>query len=184
MIGWVLGSLIIISTVITLGIFIHVKYKIDDEIIIKVFWSFILFYLVTSIIFGVNIDYKEDNIHYEYRNKTNIYSISDNININGEFVLGIGAIESELYYYVLIGDDKNGYIVDKYEANSIYLIPEENIQPYYTEKYKMSYRLHEKNIMFGGLFKPFKDCEYEEYIREELHLPKNYIKQNYDIDLK
>jgi hypothetical protein len=99
--------------------------------------------------------------------------------------LGSGGVGSDLYYYAMVGDDKEGYTVNKFKAEDTYLIPEYNTEPYYIEKHKTYDRVYKHNYIFGGLFKEMKpELNRDEIVKRELHLPKNYIKQNYNIDMK
>lgn len=66
-----------------------------------------------------------------------------------------------------------------------YLIPEDSVEPYYVEKYKYNDREYAKNIIYGGLFKSMKPDLNESHLeKKELHIPKNYIKQSYNVDMK
>jgi len=186
MVVWWLGCLILLALFVIFEIWIG--YKTNEEELRGVIITILsLILLVLLVISGVHSwgTSKEVNIKYEYKNKINVYSIEDNFKTNGTFFLGCGEAKSELYYYVMIGNDADGYVVKKYNAERTRLIPQENIEPYYVEKYKHYDEIYGTNFLFGGLFKSMKtDFNKERLEQVELHLPKNYIKKNYNIDMK
>lgn len=147
----------------------------------KYILMFVMIIGLTFLLSGCGYTEKRE---YSYENKANIYSLEDNLeikgDINGSFILGFGGIngqiDSTLYYYVMVGDDKNGYRVIKYSAEEIYIVPEDNLQQaYYIEQYEFI----ERNDSIAGKMPMIKNL-----IKKELHLPKGYIKQNYNIDMK
>ena len=89
-----------------------------------------------------------------------------------------------MYYYTLMGDE-NGYIFAKLEAESVYIVPNDKVEPYYTEVYRQYDIVHPQNFMFGTLLKPIETIyDLWELCRKELHLPSNYIQKSYEIDLR
>jgi hypothetical protein len=102
----------------------------------------------------------------------------------GNFIIGYGNANSDIYYYTLVGNDTEGYLVKKYDAGKTYIVTDENDKPYYVEKYIIYDSVPKDNWFFGGLVKQYKTKHIEQVEKKELHLSKNYIKQNYNIDLK
>ena len=187
MFSWL--NFLFILIVICVAIYFIFENKNKEEIALMIIPVILTLYFVVSGIMWIHsvCDYEDINIRHEYGDKENIYSLKDNINTNGEFILGCGNIDTNLYYYALVGNDKDGYIKKKYDSDKVYLIPEETNQPYYVELYKIYDTKYNHNFFYGGILKPFKneynqkDCFSE---KKELHLPKNYIIKEYKINLQ
>lgn len=184
MVVWWLGCIILFVLIIAIG-FVAMEKTNDEDFsidIMKVLLT-ISFVIILLCTFHSWFGSYEINTKYTYENKASVYSISNNINTNGSFILGCGTINSDLYYFIMVGDDEQGYTVQKYNAKDTYLIPED-VTPYYVEKHKISDMRSAQNFIYGGLFKPLKDViGFDSVQKKELHLPKNYIKQNYNIDI-
>jgi len=161
------------------------------EKIIKKPIGVLVWFISLTIIFFVSFytTISDQTINYTYKNKTSIYSLEDNLgvkgSINGSFVLGCGSIngqtDTNLCYFVMSGDKENGYSVTKYDASEVKVFPEDNIeQPYYIEKYE---QINETYYIWWNIIE-LHDNYPEKLIKKELHLQKNYIKQNYNIDMK
>ena len=185
---WVtLGLLIII--LIGVGVYLIIKHDVSSETCAGItMGTIIIFVILSAIYFLISIsNSKEVNVQYEYKNKEYIYSLEDNMSIDGKytgFIIGYGQVDSNIYYYSLVGDNKNGFVVKKYNSSDTFIITDEDNKPYYIEKYKSYDMEYEKNWFFGELIKPFTKDHIEELNKKELHLSKNYIKQSYNIDLK
>jgi hypothetical protein len=194
MLPWFLGS-IIVSIIIFVGLcFLHRKFDLFDwNNSGEYFCGWMGTFVVTLIIVGITafFTFVNGNIIENTditKNKAKIISIQDNISVEGRysqaFTIGSGYINGHLYYYALTGNQKDGYVVQEYKASDIHLFPENVTTPYYIEKYHHEVITFKKNIIFGFLFKPMKDFKNDTLIQNELHLPKNYVKMEYNIDLK
>lgn len=147
-----------------------------------IFLIVILFMIIGGMYLHDDLNVKEENIRIEYRNKTEIFSIINNSGVEGSFFLGSGHIESNLYYFLRIGNEKDGYIIKKYNANETYIIPEDTKNPYVIEKTKIYDKKYNSGIIIGGLLKKIEDKKDVKIVEKiELHLPKKYILQNYTI---
>lgn len=186
MISWWLGSIILIVIFAVVCIVLGIKSG-DDGFYGSLFVFLFLGLIVLDFFCGIHsfLNSEVVNKKYVYTNKANVQSIEDNLKTSGQFILGCGGIGSDLYYYVMVGNDKDGYTVDKYNVEDTYLIPEENVQPYYIEKHEKYDIVFKNNFLFGGLFKPINPWLNRDNLeKKEIHLPKNYIKKNYNIDMK
>lgn len=187
MITWWLGCGILFILFVVIINLIDIKVNFGDDVSIFMSAVFIAVLLGLTCVCYISSDYNttETNIRYSNGDKFNIYSIEDNFKLNGSFVMGSGMVNSELTYYVMIGDDKNGYTIKSFPAKETYLFPGNAQQPYYVEVHKIYDIAHAKNFLFGGLFKPLKSIRNVDTINKyNIYLPKNYVKQNYNIDMK
>lgn len=186
MIVWWLGSIILCVVFIFIGIVV-VNRTYDEDLGFNLVFVLCVVLFASDLFCGIHsfFNIKNINIRHKYNEKLYVRSIEDNFKTSGVFVLGSGGFGSDLYYYVMVGNDNDGYTITKFKAEDTYLIPEENIQPYYIEKHKIYDTVFATNYIFGGLFKPMKPWLNQDVIeKRELHLPKNYIKQTYNIDMK
>lgn len=190
MFTWTATSIILVILLIGLGVFI--TYKKEDDGFTGTMTSTIILvvYLIISIECGVNAKFNSIQINttYEYRNKEYIYSMEDNMTTHGSyggnFIIGYGNVDSDIYYYTLVGDETDGYLVKKYDSSKTYIVTDEDSKPYYIEKYIIYDSVPKDNWFFGGLVKQYKTKHVEQVEKKELHLSKDYIKQNYNVDLK
>jgi len=185
---WVTFGLLIII-LIGAGMYLIIKHDASSETCAGMTMGAIIIFVILSLIyyFITISNSKEINMHYEYKNKEYIYSLEDNMSTHGKytgFIIGHGQVNSDIYYYTLVGDNENGFIVKKYNSSDTFIITDEDDKPYYIEKYKSYDIEYKKNWFFGGLIKSFTIDHEEELIKKELHLSKNYIKQSYNIDLR
>jgi hypothetical protein len=153
---------------------------------IGLFFVMILISIVITYILGFMVTgtHYTKNIIEQYDNKTEIYSLSDNLTTQNKFVLGTGSTDGKIKYYTLVGNNQDGYIIKSFSGEATYIVPEENIKPYYLEKHNKVRYDYEKNFIIGILFKPIKSKIKDEIIKTEIHLPQGYISQQYSIDLK
>lgn len=190
MFSWTVTLIILI--VVLLGIGIYITYKTNDDGATGGILAIIVLgvFIILSFMYGIDsvASATKENIKYDYRNKEYIYSMEDNMTAHGSyggnFIIGYGNVNSDIYYYTLVGNDTEGYLVKKYDAGKTYIVTDENDKPYYVEKYIIYDSVPKDNWFFGGLVKQYKTKHIEQVEKKELHLSKNYIKQNYNIDLK
>jgi len=169
----ILGYILFTLIVIGLGIWLI---KINDEIELALFFTFILSVVIFSVSFAlgcIDTKYEKSNVF----GVTYISSISANSNISGDFFLGSGTIESKNYYYFVVKSDF-GYQIDKIEiTNEVYLREDGDNKPFieYT-KYNCTYQ-----NWFSRIF--FKKKMFNEDREIIIHVPKNTVIKNYNVDI-
>lgn len=111
-------------------------------------------------------------VEYE---KTEIYSIGNEVGIEGHFVLGSGSIESEMYYFYYVGGQNGGIIIDKVKAENVEII-EQDIENAYIISGYMDY-VNPNYFWTEGN----SHCFATEYTR--ILVPRGTIKYSYNIQL-
>ena len=190
--GWFLLSIFVLIIILMIlnGKFTFEKDKFDN-IIISLIFSLIGLIIVSflmSCFIEKGITIIDTNIEVE-----NLLSLNDNYdsNISGKIQGGLtffyGEIREskDLYYRVLIGDDKKGYAIKDIEINN-------NVRLFFVDnnfRVEYHYDIIQDNCMsnwyYGGLFKKFNG--YKEYTKLnncKIYLPKNAIKIDLTVDLK
>jgi hypothetical protein len=167
--------LIILGTILIISFFTIV---IDNRIVATTGVISFLISLILCIVFLIldpvlrikDINITED-VAYE------IYSINDNIELNGRFTLGTGRIEGIDYYY-FYKNTKNGYKVSKIEATSVYIQETDKRKPQLTYKYH--------KYIYPDWYKKYFILNPNPHDQEiiTIYVPKNTIKQRYTLDLK
>lgn len=123
----------------------------------------------------------EENNYKKYTTITYIYSLGDNTNTNGNFYLGFGQVETEWeysYYY----KTKDGFKIGTQKAIDTYIVEDDTIPPQVREVTKCL----NKDIEVDFLLSPkriIKENVCQSYTTKEIVIPKNSIKQNYNLDL-
>lgn len=106
-----------------------------------------------------------------------IYSINDNIEVSGRFVLGTGRIESTDYYYFYTKTDK-GLKVEKIDATNAYIQETNEISP------RVIYQYH-KHIYPKWYRKWFVlDPNPHGEVTTIIKVPTNTVTTQYILDLK
>lgn len=106
-----------------------------------------------------------------------IYSINDNINVNGRFVLGTGYIESKNYYYFYINTDK-GLKAEKIEANNVYIQETDEVSPRIIYQYHKYIYPEWYKKLFVANSNPHGD------VTTIIKVPTNTVTTQYIIDLQ
>lgn len=186
-----------IFTVILAIIFIILGFILDREAtsdapLIVLTWVFLI-YLIFSL--GMRLEaatWELGTITYKEVTKDIITlrddrTVSQNSSISGNifFIYGKSVSEEGIYYYTIIGTEEEGYLIKKLDSTKTYLFLDGNDQQTYTEKYEIKELIYDGNFMFGKFFKFKKSNKLkEELIKTELHIPKNSIEVEYEINLK
>lgn len=169
----ILGIILFILIVVGIAVLI---YKSSDEIEATVFMTVILAVILFLVFFGfgcIKAKYEKSNVF----GVTYISSISANSNVSGDFFLGSGTIDSKNYYYFVVNSDF-GYQISKIEiTNQVYLREDGDNNPFieYT-KYNCTYQ-----NWFSRIF--FKKSFFNEDREIIIHVPKNTIIKNYNVDI-
>ncbi|XBW80065.1 hypothetical protein ABRD05_16115 [Bacillus velezensis] len=130
--------------------------------------------IVTLFCVGVIGFYPFDD-HAVLEEKVSVYSIKDNINVGGKFVLGSGIIDDTQYFYFVI--EKEGFkSVHKVKAETS-RVKEGNYKTPYLKKYHYEYTNKFVRFMFGKS-PPFKESSYDFF------LPEHTVTQEYKVDLE
>lgn len=101
----------------------------ENEIIANIGCIIFLISIITTpilMVTGIIIRQEDANLTEDVAYE--IYSINDNIESKGNFVLGAGHIESTDYYYFYIKTDK-GFKVEKIEATNAYIQETDEVSP-------------------------------------------------------
>jgi hypothetical protein len=187
MFTWWLGIIVYsIIIVIIFAVFNHIfDWDLDEEDA-KYGTLFLIFVFAIMCLWGHMHTYNsvEKITLSQYENKIEIYSLADNMTNQGKFVLGTGSSDNKIKYYTLVGDQNNGYLIKSYDGDTTYVVPEENVKPYILEKYEKVQYHYGTGFIVGILFQPVKDFEEDKVVKREIHLPQNYISQQYSVDLK
>lgn len=101
-----------------------------------------------------------------------IYSLQDNMGTNARFTIGRGYVDSTLRYYFL-ANTKYGYKVESVNSNEAYLLLDGQNKIEF-------YNLRFENKIVEYLF---DNCS-EKSTFYVLHIPKDTIEKNYNIDLQ
>lgn len=110
-----------------------------------------------------------------YEKKEYIISLEDNLAFsNSVFILGIGSIDQNMYYFVRVVKSENPLttVVYKLDASSWKLIEKDNLdRPYLYQKIEKYY-----DLLAGGIV--------EEPTEQYIVVPKGTIKKTFNSDLK
>lgn len=122
--------------------------------------------------FGMKVEANlTEDVPYE------IYSINDNIGVDGRFHLGTGRIESKDYYYFYIKTDK-GLKVEKLDATNAYIQETDEVTP------RVIYQYH-KHIYPEWYKKWFVvDPNPHGEVTIIIKVPTNTVTTEYTLDLK
>lgn len=178
-------KLIVISVAVVvwiLCIFICIKSMIGWTIGRPNFWQYILA-TIRGLIMGCLINFISMllmffmiNIHASKKEviDTTIFikAIKDNQSSNGNFFLGSGNINGEIYYYYMTCKDDNTQIKKIKNNDDVYIIETNSEKPKIVFYKKEFVNPHFKDIM------PF----YNEKIK--IYIPKGSLKTNYNIDME
>lgn len=108
--------------------------------------------------------------------KTEIYSIKNEIGITGHFVLGTGSVNSEMYYFYYTKGDY-GYKIDKIKANDIEIVEREDSEQIgYIVKYKEVLKNDNYWVSFG------KEVFFGK-TKMVIYVPKGTIKIDYNVSV-
>ncbi|KQL18830.1 hypothetical protein [Cytobacillus solani] len=106
--------------------------------------------------------------------KQEIHAIKDNNEVHGNFALGFGSVDEEQYYYYVIEDVEGFKSIEKTKVSKSKIKEDANDQPYIlTYKHR-----------FNSAFARFMYGEYSGSYSYEIHVPKNTITTEFNIDLE
>lgn len=170
--------LLIIIPVLSIIIFLAKQHKkwglgIDDYILSMLIGvvSFIITFLILALTYGIAETIATTN--YELKSTQKIYCLNDNGDINGKMYLFSGSVSEEDVYKMYI-DNNGGKSLLKVSADNsiIYEDNQTQIQTY-------ECKFQNKFIIFLlGEYTLFSPNKYE------IHIPKESITNQYNIDLK
>ena len=117
----------------------------------------------------------EPEKHFVVDKQTEIFSIGNEVGVEGSFVLGSGHIESEMYYFYYVKGESGGIVINKVKADCVEIIEHDSDKAYIIEGYmdydNPNYFWTEGN---SHLFST-------EYVR--IMVPEGTIKYSYNIQL-
>ena len=156
-------------------------------VVITFLVSIIFSAIITNMLYMTTINEKQVS---ELRNALEVKSISDNFNysshIEGSFFLGCGSVvgdgKTSLVYYVMTGNNENGFTVNKFNTETTHLFLDGDKRPYYVEKWNV--KLYDKIIKIFGIVIAKDSIREDILVQQELHIPQNTVKVQYNIDLK
>ena len=191
--GWFLLSIFILIIILMIlnGKFTFEKDKFDN-IIISLIFSLIGLIIVSflmSCFIEKGMTIIDTNIEVE-----NLLSLNDNYssningNIHGALTFFYGEIREnkDLYYRVLIGDDKKGYTIKDIKIDN-------NVRLFFTDskEFRLEYYYdiisenYIPNWYYGGIFKKFyRNEKYTKLTNCKIYLQKDAIKIDLTVDLK
>lgn len=121
-------------------------------------------------------DYRYEYIETE---RQEIYSIGNDVGIEGNFCLGSGHIESEMYYFYYIEGENGGIVINKYNGEYAEIIEKDNEKAFII-KYKAKY----KNPNFWSYFWSFGDSGIlKPHNKAIFEVPMGTIKYDYNISI-
>ncbi|AKF30937.1 MULTISPECIES: hypothetical protein [Bacillus amyloliquefaciens group] len=168
-----MGLLILAGIVLVITIIV-VLIDTYGELILSVICGFVAAVVVLIVAGLIAVFFPFDN-HAVLEEKVSVYSIKDNINVSGKFVLGSGIIDDTQYLYFVI--EKEGFkSVHKVKAETS-RVKEGNYKTPYVKKYRYEYTNKFVRFMFGES-PPFKDSSYDFF------LPEHTVTQEYKVDLE
>ncbi|GJI61773.1 hypothetical protein ACP9MX_17755 [Bacillus velezensis] len=168
-----MGLLILAGIVLFITIIV-VLIDTYGELILSVICGFVAAVVVLIVAGLIAVFFPFDN-HAVLEEKVSVYSIKDNINVSGKFVLGSGIIDDTQYLYFVI--EKEGFkSVHKVKAETS-RVKEGNYKTPYVKKYRYEYTNKFVRFMFGES-PPFKDSSYDFF------LPEHTVTQEYKVDLE
>ncbi|UBM47643.1 hypothetical protein [Bacillus velezensis] len=156
-------GLLILAGIVFVITAIAVLIDTYGELILSVICGFVAAVVVLIVAGLIAVFFPFDN-HAVLEEKVSVYSIKDNINVSGKFVLGSGIIDDTQYLYFVI--EKEGFkSVHKVKAETS-RVKEGNYKTPYVKKYRYEYTNKFVRFMFGES-PPFKDSSYD---LDRLHL--------------
>lgn len=170
--------LIIIIPISSIIVFLAKEHKLwglgFDDYITSMFVGFISFlitFLILLLTYGVAGSIADTN--YELKSTQKIYCLNDNTNINGKMYLFSGSIDENDVYKMYVDND-GGKSLLKVDANNSIIYEDDQTQ---IQTYECKFQ--NKYIIFllgeDTIFNPNK---------YEIHIPKNSITTEYNVDLK
>ena len=114
-----------------------------------------------------------ENSYWKEKERTEIYSIGNQVGVEGHFVLGSGSIESEMYYFYYVEGSNGGIVINKCESKNVEIV-EKDIDKGYIVNYERRY--NKPHWFFG--FGTFIGDE-----KVMIEVPKGTIKYNYNVSL-
>ncbi|AVB11534.1 hypothetical protein C3438_19645 [Bacillus velezensis] len=167
-------GLLILAGIVFVITAIAVLIDTYGELILSVICGFVAAVVVLIVAGLIAVFFPFDN-HAVLEEKVSVYSIKDNINVSGKFVLGSGIIDDTQYLYFVI--EKEGFkSVHKVKAETS-RVKEGNYKTPYVKKYRYEYTNKFVRFMFGES-PPFKDSSYDFF------LPEHTVTQEYKVDLE
>ncbi|MDY7904119.1 hypothetical protein [Bacillus sp. AG1] len=167
-------GLLILAGIVFVITAIAVLIDTYGELILSVICGFVAAVVVLIVAGLIAVFFPFDN-HAVLEEKVSVYSIKDNINVSGKFVLGSGIIDDTQYLYFAI--EKEGFkSVHKVKAETS-RVKEGNYKTPYVKKYRYEYTNKFVRFMFGES-PPFKDSSYDFF------LPEHTVTQEYKVDLE
>jgi len=124
----------------------------------------LLISIVDGFIWHILVEKKETPI------ENTICSIDKDSNINGNFFLGIGSINSTTCYTYYLVKDSNTFIMDNVPTNCTKIIEDEENNPYVVRKKTVSAKDQERWKDWQSVMEIIKDCD-----SIEIHVPKGTI---------
>ena len=191
--GWFLLSIFVLIIILAIG---EKKFNFKENKLINIAVNLSLFFvglILISVLMTGSI--KEERIVIDTNIRVeNLLSLNDNYssntngNIHGALTFFYGEIREskDLYYRVLIGDDKKGYTIKDIKIDN-------NVRLFFTDskEFRLEYYYdiisenYIPNWYYGGIFKTFHG--YEEHTKLtncKIYLPKDAIKIDLTVDLK
>ena len=171
----ILSIIIIIICVLSPVIVQKIRDDDDDNCyslfaIVSGFLGFFIFLIILS------APASPDNIEDKLVKTTIIYSVGNDIGVNGRFVLGFGNVDAEMYYFYY-EKNETGIVVSKLNSQNVTLVErDDDEQIAYLEEYKTVFKNEDWFLRFG---KDVWGCR-PKYI---IKLPKGAIKYSFNISL-
>lgn len=162
---------IIITILVCLILGVLFRDELDASIMGSIAIGLLLGFLIADILGLTNLSKKE--IEWRQIETTNIASLADGTKVEGHFTLGSGTIEGKPCYVYYVGNNINGYQIDRLLAQGVIIKEENNCIP---------------RIVVSGYkrTKPFYKSFYSITaltIRETtIYVPKGTIIRNYVLD--
>lgn len=169
----IFGIILFLLILVGIGVWI---YTFDEEVETAIFSTII----ITLILFAITCGLGSIDNKHEKSDKfgvTYISSLSTNSSLQGNFCLGSGTIKEVDYYYFLVNSNY-GYQVSKIEINyNTYVKEDCNTKPFIEfTRYNCVYLNWFSKLIFKKSFYN-KDGEII------IHVPKNTVIKNYNVDI-
>ncbi len=182
----ILYLLLIVFIVITVLFTIIIAYEENGIMLWEVIVSSIIGAILSLIIVGITTKIIRDNAstHLELSEVRYLKAFADNTNgnINGNFFLGSGSINSspEYYYYYFVDSAKTTVKMDEMSATSneqpVYIIESDSTTPR-VEIYRNVFNSNTNFFLKNSR-------HYREIGKYIIYVPKNSILTNFNLDLK
>ncbi|MEH2977914.1 hypothetical protein [Bacillus amyloliquefaciens] len=167
-------GLLILAGIVLVATTIVVLIDTYGELIFSIICGFVAAVVVLIFAGLIAVFFPFDD-HAVLEEKVNVYSIKDNINISGKFVMGSGVIDDTQYFYFVI--EKEGFkSVHKVKAETS-RVKEGDYKTPYMKKYRYEYTNKFVRLMFGES-PPFKERS------SDFFLPEHTVTQEYNVDLE